>query len=101
VLTQGGQETNPVTATIKVGQVLRVQLSAGIRWNLNQSDKGADLAAITPFGYFHEPDGTCIWNFTAATAGKVNLNFTGGLVCAPNTACPAIAAIAAFTVTVQ
>ena len=101
VLTKGGSEQTPTPATITVGQVLRVQLPAAIQWQLTQSDGGSSLQSIDPFGYFHSPDLSCIWNFIAQTPGTIHLAYSGGLLCAPGSACPAIAAIADFTITVQ
>ncbi|MBA3826802.1 MAG: hypothetical protein H0X24_23270, partial [Ktedonobacterales bacterium] len=101
VLTHGGTQPVPVVATINVGQRLRVQLPANILWHLSGQDPNKSMEGINPFGYFSRVDGTCIWDFLADTAGTVQLSYSGGLVCAPNTACPAIAAVAAFSITVK
>jgi hypothetical protein len=101
LVTHGGNQDVPVTATLKVGQRLRVQLPANILWHLGGQDPNKSLEGVSPFGYFARDSGTCIWDFQAAVPGTVQLAYSGGLVCAPNTACPAIAAIADITVTVK
>ena len=101
VLKIGGTQIKPVVTTIKVGQRLRVQLPANVLWHLSGQDVNKSLQGNSPFGYYSQPDGLCIWDFTALTPGEVQLAFSGGLVCAPDTACPAIAAVADFTIKVQ
>jgi hypothetical protein len=101
VLTPGGTQTSPEAASVKVGQRLRVQLPANVLWHLSGQDPNKSLEGIEPFGYYAATSGQCIWDFTAMKAGTVELTFSGGLVCTPNTSCPAIAEVADYAVTVK
>ncbi len=100
VVTQGGDITGQPVA-LSVGQTLEVRLSATIYWRVQNQDTSGILTTTRAIGWY---DGTlkdCLWRFTAVKAGSATLNFSGGLVCPPNAACPAIAAIQQYHVTVR
>lgn len=103
VVTQSGQ--NPQQVSLTVGERLQVRLISTFRWQLRESDPNASLAPTSAEGWFETGSsagaGACVWDFTAAHAGSVTLDYAGGAVCLPDVACPAIAAVATFDVTVR
>lgn len=86
--------------TLPAGQVLEVRLSAGIRWHLVITDAASVLQPASPQGWYSDKFKACIWEFAGNTAGQAKLQFSGGLVCAPNAVCPALAAAQTYTVNV-
>jgi hypothetical protein len=84
---------------LRRGQVAEIRLTATIQWGVTQSAAGI-LASPQPQDWYDAAGAVCVWRYTAAQAGMVKLSFTGGPVCAPNSACPAIAAISQYEITV-
>jgi hypothetical protein len=100
VLTRANNGTQSQTAVAHVGQIVEVQLTAGVKWKLAQSDHGTLLQPNTPFGWFDGAQLQCIWDFTATAKGKADLEFSGGLVCESGKTCPTVAVTADFAVTI-
>lgn len=89
------------TVTVTVGQTIEVRLRADIRWTMAPLSPAGAMTIQSPQSVYDVATRQCVWRFTATTTGAVDLDFTGGLVCAPTAACPAIAAIQRFTVTIK
>jgi hypothetical protein len=87
--------------TLKVNQILEARLPAGIQWHLDVTDAKQILQPVGLQGWFDQVHMACVWQFSAASTGTAKLSFSGGLVCEPNTACPAIAAAQGYDVTVK
>jgi|GEM_PF-6327464 len=85
---------------LAVGQMVEIRLGANIRWAVSTIPSSALLQAQTPVGWYSQPDGMCVWRYIATGVGVTRIGFTGGLVCAPGSACPAIAEIAQFEFTI-
>jgi hypothetical protein len=98
------QQSDPGTfvksVTVTQGQSLEIRLPAHISWRLTASDPAQTLAMAQPAGWYNSQLLACIWRFSAVSPGEANLDFSGGLVCAPGSACPAIAAVAQYHITV-
>jgi hypothetical protein len=99
VTDQGAALHQPIS--LHVGQTLEVRLRASVIWQLVKTDAGHALQAAEPQGWYDGSAETCVWRFAASATGTVTLNFSGGLLCAPNSACPAIAAVQDYAVTVS
>jgi hypothetical protein len=100
VVTQGGDYTGQPVA-LRQGQTLEVRLPATINWGMQTRDADGILTTSEATGWYDATLRDCLWRFTAVKAGSVTLNFAGGPVCAPNTACPAIAAVQQYNITVR
>jgi hypothetical protein len=83
------------------GQALEVRLPATINWGMQKQDTGGVLTTNEATGWYDANFKDCLWRFAAVKAGSATLSFSGGPVCAPNTACPALAAIQQYNVTVH
>jgi hypothetical protein len=82
------------------GEIVEFRLAATIRWGVSMQNS----AILTPHqsnDWYDASGQVCVWRYTAAATGMAHLTFEGGLVCPPNTACPALAAIAQYEVTVE
>jgi hypothetical protein len=101
VLVTGQNEAFNQPVALHKGQILEVRLQAGIYWHLAANNSQQALANLGLAGWYNDAQKACIWEYTASAAGTATLNFSGGLVCLPNTACPAIAAAQTYTVTVR
>ncbi|WIG59693.1 MAG: hypothetical protein OJF49_002440 [Ktedonobacterales bacterium] len=97
-LRHGGIE--PQHVTLKTGQTFEIRLEAVIRWGLSARDASAILTPQGPQGWYDASQRECVWRFVAAKAGTAALNFAGGPVCAPRTACPQYARIEQYAITV-
>ncbi len=85
--------------TVYIGQIIEVRLPTTIYWALAPHD--VDIVAdAPPQSLLDVTDQVCVWRFVAKQIGTTPLNFSGGLVCAPDQACPAIAAIKQYAITV-
>jgi hypothetical protein len=97
----GGTPAKAVLVSLNKGQTLEVRLTATVRWMLNMQGDQTILTPASPNGWYDASTKNCVWRFTAVSQGYVTLSFSGGLVCAPNTACPALASVQGYDVTVQ
>ncbi|HLV97413.1 MAG TPA: hypothetical protein VKT82_01940 [Ktedonobacterales bacterium] len=100
IVTQGGDYTG-LPVALRQGQTLEVRLPATIIWRLQQQDAAGILTTNEATGWYDATLKDCLWRFTAVKTGSATLSFSGGLVCPPNAACPAIAAIQQYNVTVR
>lgn len=100
VLMTGQNEAFNQPVSLHMNQILEVRLQAGIYWHVTVNDPHQTLQAVGLSGWYADQFKACIWEYTATASGTATLNFTGGLVCKPNTPCPAIAAAQMYTVTV-
>lgn len=82
---------------LHAGQVIEVRLAATIRWGVLMQPEGI-LRVEQPAGLYDPATQLCIWRITALAPGKVTLDFTGGPVCPPRSACPALAMISRFVI---
>lgn len=101
VLVTGQNDAPNQSVKLRVDKSIEVRLSAGIIWHLATTDATGVLSASAPQGWFDSGHLACVWVFTANTAGQATLMFSGGLLCAPDVACPTIAAAQTYTVQVQ
>lgn len=93
--------TQPQPISLTKGQVLEIRLPATIRWSLNPTDVSSILNAESAQSLYEASDSSCMWQFTAKASGAIELDFSGGLVCSPGEACPAVARLTSFAVTVN
>ncbi len=100
IVTQGGGVNSP-PVDVKVGQILEIRLPANVRWKLDIRDPNAILTKNEATGWYDASLKACRWRFTVVKAGQAALLFSGGLVCLPGKACPAIASMAEFTIVAQ
>jgi hypothetical protein len=101
VVEPGGSPIDGMQVTLSKGQTLEVRLSATVRWGLMIQGDQTMLMAPTPNGWYDASTKSCVWRFRAVGTGTVILSYSGGQVCEPNSACPAIAAVQQYTVTIQ
>jgi hypothetical protein len=94
------QEPATTGFALRQGQVAEVRLSATIQWHPTESPEGL-LTSPQPQDWYDATGAVCVWRYTAAQPGMLKLSFVGGLVCPPGSACPAIAAIAQYEITVK
>jgi hypothetical protein len=85
---------------VRQGQLIELRLPATTRWNLSTRPTESVLQVQQPESWYDGTRAVCVWRLSAAGAGTTRMALTGGLVCPPNTACPAIAAIAQYEITV-
>jgi hypothetical protein len=102
VLTQQSDPgSNVKTVTVTKGQVIEIRLPASFTWHLSQGEPSSVLEVAAPAGWYNSALRACIWRFDAASSGTAQLDFAGGPVCDPGKACPAIAVIAQYKITVS
>lgn len=101
VVGPGGSPEEGMPVTLNMGQTLEVRLAATIRWGLHIQDAGHNLTTDQATGWYDASTKSCVWRFRAVGAGNVTLSYSGGLVCEPNSACPALAAIQQYNVTIR
>jgi|GEM_PF-1421926 len=101
VVVSAGGGADGLVVSLRMGQTLEVRLSATVRWGLQMQGAATILTASTPNGWYDAILKACVWRFTATGAGSATLIYGGGLVCAPHSQCPTIAAVQDYTVTVQ
>lgn len=106
VLTGAGTQSTPTSdfttqGSMKQGQTLDVHLAATVNWQLATPPSSTVLQVMSPQSWYDASDKTCIWRMQAVGSGSTQMEFTGGLVCAPGDACPAIAGVARFNITVS
>lgn len=94
-------ETLPQPVSLTKGQILEIRLPATVRWSLNPADVSSVLNAESAQSLYEASDSSCMWQFTAKASGAIELDFSGGLVCSPGAACPALARLMSFAVTVN
>jgi hypothetical protein len=79
-------DTNSVT-NAHVGDIIQIALPAGkYKWTLT-SGGGSSLQSDSPAGYYDSSANTCVWRFTAQSAGTTIVKFQGPVLCQPNRAC--------------
>jgi hypothetical protein len=102
VLTQQNDPgSNFRTVTVSVGQSIEIRLPASFDWRLARGEPDpAVLALANPAGWYNSSLRACIWRLSAAAPGTAELEFAGGFVCEPGVACPALAAVARYKITV-
>jgi hypothetical protein len=101
VLTQQSDSgSNVKTVNVTKGQSIEIRLPASFTWHLSQGTPSPVLDMAAPAGWYNSALRACIWRFGAASVGTVQLEFAGGLVCEPGRACPALAAVALYKITV-
>jgi hypothetical protein len=95
--------SNPYTmrATVTHGQIVDVRLRATIQWRVTTAPPANVLRLAQPAGWYDAQHRACVWRYTATASGVAPLSLSGGLVCAPRQACPALAAIASYEITVR
>lgn len=106
VLTGAGQGSTPTSdftthGKVKQGQTLEIHLTATVNWQMSTSPDAHVLQVEDPQSWYDAPDTACVWRMKALGNGETKFEFTGGLVCPPQQACPAIAALARFDITVS
>ncbi len=106
VLTGAGSQSTPTSdfttqGSMKQGQTLDVHLAATVNWQLTTAPSSTLLQVMSPQSWYDASDKTCIWRMQAIGSGSAQMEFTGGLVCAPGDACPAIAGDARFNITIS
>jgi hypothetical protein len=88
-------------ASLQVGQTLELALVFGHRWSLGPATWEPALALDAPAGYGDASLASCIWHFTAQTAGQIMLTFTSAPVCQAHIACPQLQLVLKIPVTVS
>ncbi len=80
------------------GDIIQIALPAGrYRWMLT-SGAGASLQGDSPAGYYDSGTNTCVWRFTAQSAGNAVVRFQGPILCQPNRACSPLILEADFAI---
>ncbi len=100
VIVSDAQQSPKQPVSIAINKTLEVRLLATYTWQLEPPAPATILSLSQQAGWYDDTNKSCDWLFTASTAGQVTLQFSGGLVCPPGVACPALAAIAKVTVNV-
>src|SRR5579863_7968411 len=103
VLTGASSQSTPTAqfttqGAMTQGQTLDVHLAATVNWRLTTPPDTSVLQVLTTQSWYDASDKTCIWRMQAVGSGNTQMEFTGGLVCAPGDTCPAIAGDARFTI---
>jgi hypothetical protein len=82
-----------------VGDLVQIQLTGAWHWTLSSAPSQLDA---TPYaGAYDQTRQICFWDFRALSAGSAKVDFTGTPRCESGQACPAIARVETFTVTVS
>lgn len=105
-LTGAGSSSTPTSdfttkGSMKQGQTLDIHLAATVKWQMTTSPSSSILQVMEPQSWYDAQDSTCVWRMQGAGAGNTEVDYTGPLVCPPSGACPAVAAIARFNITVS
>jgi hypothetical protein len=87
--------------TVTHGQIIDMRMDATWSWRITTVPSPALLPMSQPAGWYDAQHRACIWRFTAMGSGTTPLDLSGGMVCPPHAACPAIAAIAYYQITVR
>ncbi len=90
----------PIKAQMRIGQLVELQLPAGLQWQLATNSATSILQPHLPLGGYRVSNNSCIWRYTAMAAGVADLSFAGTAICPPNAACPAIASPVEFVITI-
>jgi hypothetical protein len=86
--------------TAHVGDTIQIALPAGHnRWTLVSS--GSLLQSVSPSGYYDTAANTCVWRFTAQSAGTTIVKFQGQALCQPNRACTPLILAPEFAITIS
>lgn len=106
VLTGAGSTSTPTSdftthGKMKQGQTLDIHLAATVKWQMSTPPTSSVLQVMEPQSWYDAQDSTCIWRMQAIGTGDTEIDYTGPFVCPPSGACPAIAAIARFNITVS
>ena len=88
------------TIQAHVGDVVEIRLPFGKRWTGPTSSQG-NLTLQQPAGYGVKSDNTCVWRFTAHSAGTTSLQFISRALCKPHQMCPMYIAVLPVKVAVS
>jgi hypothetical protein len=99
VVNGGGQNATPVA--MRVGQTLDIHTPAAYLWTQSIDGPATVLRPRQDNGWYDATSGTCVWRFTALTAGQVTISFTGRPYCPPGQVCPAFVFLLQFPVHVS
>jgi hypothetical protein len=82
-----------------VGDLVQIQLTGTWHWTLSSAPP--QFVATQYAGAYDQARQVCFWNFRAQSAGNAKVDFTGSPRCESGQACPAIARVETFTITVS
>lgn len=101
VAPQAPSEGSAQPVTLRLGQVVEIELTPAFHWNIPTGDSAHRLTADAGNGWLSAPGNQCVWRYTATKTGTTTLTFTGTRVCATGGPCPTLALVAEFTFTIQ
>jgi hypothetical protein len=99
VATQNGGPSQAISLT--GGQRLEIRLDPHYRWQLATSDPDHTLTSTATQGWYDGSLDSCVWQFTAASAGSAQLSYRGSIVCPPLELCPADEQAVSYQVAVR